>query len=309
AYSNTKSYSTDAPSRIRDFAIVAHVDHGKTTLMDKLLSQCNQNVSTERIMDNNALEKERGITISSKYTCFKWKEHTFNAVDTPGHADFGGEVERVLSMVDGCVLLCDAMEGPLAQTKFVVSKALAKGLQPLIVLNKVDRPAVTEEQCLSVESDLFDLFANLGATDQQLDFKVLYASAREGIATYSFDRTRALLAQKEAGNPGPLEEAGMNDLLDAIMEHVPSPQGVCLQLLIPRRDPADHFRMLVTMIERDAFMGRLVTGRVMSGTAKVGDHIKSLSRTGELKEDSKVTKIFTRQAMSKVPCATPLPTE
>ena len=169
--------SAESATGVRNFAIIAHVDHGKTTLLDTLMSQGGQKAS-ERLMDNNALEKERGITISSKYTSFPWRSCTLNAVDTPGHADFGGEVERVLDMVDGCLLLVDATEGPMAQTKFVLSKALQKGLRPIVVMNKVDRDGVTADGCAEVESKLFDLFASMGADDEQLDFATVYASAR-----------------------------------------------------------------------------------------------------------------------------------
>eukprot|EP00238_Polyblepharides_amylifera_P002805 CAMPEP_0196580432 /NCGR_PEP_ID=MMETSP1081-20130531/28625_1 /TAXON_ID=36882 /ORGANISM="Pyramimonas amylifera, Strain CCMP720" /LENGTH=657 /DNA_ID=CAMNT_0041900295 /DNA_START=132 /DNA_END=2106 /DNA_ORIENTATION=+ len=278
----------DPVSLLRDFAIIAHVDHGKTTLMDRLMSQCNEAVSEDRVMDSNALEKERGITISSKYTSFKWKTHTLNAVDTPGHADFGGEVERVLSMVDGCLLLVDALEGPLAQTKFVLTKALSRGLQPVLVLNKVDRPAVTEERCVEVEMELFDLFAALGASDRQIDFHTIYASARQGIAANSWDKAQNMLARKAAGEE---IQFGMSDLLDAIVQHVPAPKG----------DVNDEFRMLVSMIERDPFLGRLVTGRVHSGALKIGDRMQSLLCSGEgRREEGRITKIFTRQGMGKI---------
>mmetsp|Transcript_15064 Transcript_15064/g.25494 ORF Transcript_15064/g.25494 Transcript_15064/m.25494 type:complete len:703 (-) Transcript_15064:103-2211(-) len=274
----------------RNFAIIAHVDHGKTTMLDKLMTQCNEAVSEERAMDSNDLERERGITIQSKYTSFKWKGLTLNAVDTPGHADFGGEVERVLSMVDGCLLLVDALEGPLAQTKFVVSKALARGLKPLLVLNKIDRPSVTEERCIEVEQNLFDLFVKLDATDEQLDFTTLYASAREGIAATSWDKAQDLLKRKAGGE---VLVDGMADLLDAVVESVPPPKG----------NAKDEFRMLVTMIERDAFMGRLLTGRITSGSIKVGDRVKALTcEGGEARDkdvEGRITKIFSRHGMAR----------
>ncbi|KAK8652651.1 hypothetical protein V6N13_126678 [Hibiscus sabdariffa] len=208
------------PVRIRNVAVIAHVDHGKTTLMDRLLRQCGADIPHERAMDSISLERERGITIASKVhffilfyiipkavnvklhidrfiydtieqfqvTSISWKENELNMVDTPGHADFGGEVERVVGMVEGAVLVVDAGEGPLAQTKFVLAKALKYGLRPLLLLNKVDRPSVSEERCNEVESLVFDLFANLGATEEQLDFPVLYASAKEGWASSTFTK-------------------------------------------------------------------------------------------------------------------------
>ena len=222
----------------------------------------------------NALEKERGITISSKYTSFPWRSCTLNAVDTPGHADFGGEVERVLDMVDGCLLLVDATEGPMAQTKFVLSKALQKGLRPIVVMNKVDRDGVTADGCAEVESKLFDLFASMGADDEQLDFATVYASARG--RRQSRPRGRAPRVREGGGD--------MSPLLDVLLERVPSPPG----------SPEEPFRMLVSMIEHDAFVGRLVTGRVASGRVKVGDRIKALPLGGDgERESGRVTKIFT----------------
>ena len=203
-------------NNVRNFAIIAHVDHGKTTLLDTLMRQANQDVSTERLMDNRDLERERGITISSKYTSFDYKGTTFNAVDTPGHADFGGEVERVLDMVDGCLLLVDCIEGPMAQTKFVLGKALRKGLRPIVVLNKVDRPAVTERGCAEVESKLFDLFAAMGACDEQLDFAVVYASARAGVCSDDLATAREMCRRRESTGAG-----DMSALLDALRERTP----------------------------------------------------------------------------------------
>ena len=252
-----------AETKVRNFAIIAHVDHGKTTLLDTLMNQGGQQAS-ERLMDNNDLEKERGITISSKYTSFPWRDCVFNAVDTPGHADFGGEVERVLDMVDGCLLLVDAQEGPMAQTKFVLSKALQKGLKPVVCLNKVDRPGVTEQGCAEVESKLFDLFANMGATDDQLDFAVVYASAREGVASLDFAEAARLCAE------GAGSEKSVAPLLDVLLDRVPPPPG----------SADERFKMLVSMIEHDAFVGRLVTGRVASGSVAVGDRVKAMRRGG-----------------------------
>ena len=274
-----------AETKVRNFAIIAHVDHGKTTLLDTLMNQGGQQAS-ERLMDNNDLEKERGITISSKYTSFPWRDCVFNAVDTPGHADFGGEVERVLDMVDGCLLLVDAQEGPMAQTKFVLSKALQKGLKPVVCLNKVDRPGVTEQGCAEVESKLFDLFANMGATDEQLDFAVVYASAREGVASLDFAEAARLCAAAES-------EKSVAPLLDVLMDRVPPPPG----------SADDAFRMLVSMIEHDAFVGRLVTGRVASGTVEVGDRVKAMRRgaDGGDRESGRVTKLFTSRGGARSP--------
>lgn len=199
------------PNRLRNVAVIAHVDHGKTTLMDRLLRQCGADIPHERALDSISLERERGITIASKVTAILWKENELNMVDTPGHADFGGEVERVVGMVEGAVLVVDAGEGPLAQTKFVLAKALKYGLRPILLLNKVDRPAVTEERCDEVESLVFDLFANLGATEEQLDFPVLYASAKEGWASSTFTKSP------------PDNTKSMSELLDAIIRHVPPP--------------------------------------------------------------------------------------
>ncbi|KAK9916112.1 hypothetical protein WJX75_008777 [Coccomyxa subellipsoidea] len=270
--------SSPAPELIRDFAIIAHVDHGKTTLMDRLLAHCGHSSAQERFMDSNALEKERGITISSKYTSYLYGKYTLNAVDTPGHADFGGEVERILGMVDGAVLLVDANEGPLQQTKFVVEKALKAGIRPLVVLNKVDRQGATQERCGEVESNIFDLFAQMGATEEQLDFQVLYASAREGWATTSYPVN---------GKP---EGASVAPLLDAIVQHVPPPAG----------DTAAPFAMLVAMVEHDAFLGPIATGRVAAGTARVGDHVRVLHHTGAPGEEGRLTKIWKRSGLGRL---------
>ena len=274
-----------AETKVRNFAIIAHVDHGKTTLLDTLMNQGGQQAS-ERLMDNNDLEKERGITINSKYTSFPWRDCVFNAVDTPGHADFGGEVERVLDMVDGCLLLVDAQEGPMAQTKFVLSKALQKGLKPVVCLNKVDRPGVTEQGCAEVESKLFDLFANMGATDDQLDFAVVYASAREGVASLDFAEAARLCAAADS-------EKSVAPLLDVLLARVPPPPG----------SADDAFKMLVSMIEHDAFVGRLVTGRVASGRVAVGDRVKAMRRGagGGDRESGRVTKLFTSRGGARSP--------
>ncbi|CAK9148425.1 unnamed protein product [Ilex paraguariensis] len=269
------------PSRLRNVAVIAHVDHGKTTLMDRLLRQCGADIPHERALDSISLERERGITIASKVTSISWKEHELNMVDTPGHADFGGEVERVVGMVEGAILVVDAGEGPLAQTKFVLAKALKYGLRPILLLNKVDRPAVTEERCNEVESLVFDLFANLGASEEQLDFPVLYASAKEGWASSTF-------------NKNPSDDAkDMSQLLDAIIGHVSPPTA---SLDAP-------FQMLVSMMERDFYLGRILTGRISSGVVRVGDRVHGLRTTdsGVAKiEEGKVVKLMKKKGTSMV---------
>jgi GTP-binding protein len=283
----TPGGEADAVQLLRCFAIIAHVDHGKTTLMDKLMRECDGDASvsgagdspTERALDSGALERERGITILAKTTSMAWKGHTLNAVDTPGHADFGGEVERVLGMVDGALLLVDAVEGPLAQTKYVVSKALRQGLRPILVLNKVDRDSVTEQRCGEVQGAIFDLFAAMDATDEQLDFPTLYASARAGWVATNWEATRAALA-------GQAHE-GMRPLLDAIVQHVPPPSG--------SRDAP--FSMVATLMEKDPYMGRMLTGRIASGRVRVGDQLKALTRDGggASRTDGRVTRIMKRR--------------
>ncbi|KAK2434447.1 elongation factor family protein [Trifolium repens] len=269
------------PSRLRNVAVIAHVDHGKTTLMDRLLRQCGADIPHERAMDSINLEKERGITISSKVTSVMWKENELNLVDTPGHADFGGEVERVVGMVEGAVLVVDAGEGPLAQTKFVLAKALKYGLRPILLLNKVDRPSVTEEMCDEVESLVFDLFANMGATEEQLDFPVLYASAKEGWASTTYTK-----------DP-PAEAKNMSVLLDAIVSHV----------LPPNANIDAPFQMLVSMMERDSYLGRILTGRVYSGVVRIGDRVHGLRNKdsgAEKIEDGKVLKVMKRRGTSMI---------
>ncbi|XP_058208616.1 uncharacterized protein LOC131321725 [Rhododendron vialii] len=269
------------PSRLRNVAVIAHVDHGKTTLMDRLLRQCGEDIAHERALDSISLERERGITIASKVTSISWKENELNMVDTPGHADFGGEVERVVGMVEGAILVVDAGEGPLAQTKFVLAKALKYGLRPILLLNKVDRPAVSEERCDEVESLVFDLFANLGATEEQLDFPVLYASAKEGWASSTFTKT-------------PSDDAkNMADLLDAIVRHVPPPTA---SLDAP-------FQMMVSMMEKDFYLGRILTGRVSSGLIRIGDRVHGLRKTdsgAEKIEEGKVVKLMKKKGTSMV---------
>ncbi|MCJ7873665.1 translational GTPase TypA [Marinovum sp. 2_MG-2023] len=253
---------------LRNIAIIAHVDHGKTTLVDELLKQsgafrANQAVD-ERAMDSNDLERERGITIFAKPTSVEWKGHRVNIVDTPGHADFGGEVERILSMVDGVVLLVDAAEGPMPQTKFVTSKALALGLRPIVVLNKVDKPDAEPDRALD---ECFDLFASLDANDDQLDFPHMYASGRNGWADHELD--------------GPRKD--LTALFDLIINHVPAPKQV------KRQD--EDFRMLATTLGSDPFVGRLLTGRVETGKLKVGATVQALSRVGQKIEQFRVTRI------------------
>ncbi|KAK9285503.1 hypothetical protein L1049_024697 [Liquidambar formosana] len=270
------------PSRLRNVAVIAHVDHGKTTLMDRLLRQCGADIPHERAMDSISLERERGITIASKVTSISWKENELNMVDTPGHADFGGEVERVVGMVEGAILVVDAGEGPLAQTKFVLAKALKYGLRPILLLNKVDRPAVSEERCDEVESLVFDLFANLGATEEQLEFPVLYASAKEGWASSTFTK-----------NP-PDDARNMSQLLDAVIRHVPPPTA-SLDM------PDSPFQ--VSMMERDFYLGRILTGRISSGIIRVGDRVHGLRTTDtgvEKVEEGKVLKLMKKKGTNVV---------
>jgi GTP-binding protein len=253
---------------LRNIAIIAHVDHGKTTLVDELLKQsgafrANQAV-VERAMDSNDLERERGITILAKATSVVWKDTRINIVDTPGHADFGGEVERILSMVDGVVLLVDAAEGPMPQTKFVTSKALALGLRPIVVLNKVDKPDAEPDRALD---ECFDLFAALDANEDQLDFPHLYASGRSGWADTELHGPRKDLAA----------------LFDLIVNHVPAPRQIAHQ--------NEDFRMLATTLGTDPFVGRILTGRVENGRLKVGATLQALSRTGQKFEQFRVTRI------------------
>ncbi|WP_050522312.1 translational GTPase TypA [Pseudorhodobacter wandonensis] len=263
---------------LRNIAIIAHVDHGKTTLVDELLKQSgtyrDNQATTERAMDSNDIERERGITILAKATSVEWKGIRINIVDTPGHADFGGEVERILNMVDGVVLLVDAAEGPMPQTKFVTSKALALGLRPIVVLNKVDKADAEPDRALD---ECFDLFANLGADDKQLDFPHLYASGRAGWCDPELDGPRK----------------NLDALFDLIVKHVPAPTQVA--------KAAEPFKMLATTLSADPFIGRILTGRVESGTLTVGTQIKALSRTGEKIEQFRVTKILAFRGLGQQP--------
>ena len=253
---------------LRNMAIIAHVDHGKTTVVDELLKQSgafreNQAVA-ERAMDSNDLERERGITILAKATSVTYKTTRINIVDTPGHADFGGEVERILSMVDGVVLLVDAAEGPMPQTKFVTSKALALELRPIVVLNKVDKPDADPNRALD---EVFDMFANLGADEDQLDFPHLYASGRAGWADTSLD--------------GPRKD--LTALFNLVINHVPAPKQL--------KHVNEPFTMLATTLGADAFIGRMLTGRVETGTLKAGATVQALSRIGQKIEQFRVSKI------------------
>jgi GTP-binding protein len=261
---------------LRNIAIIAHVDHGKTTLVDRLLQQAgafreNQRV-VERALDSNDLERERGITILAKATSILWRDTRINIVDTPGHADFGGEVERILNMVDGVLVLVDAAEGPLPQTKFVVSKALKVGLKPIVVINKVDRP---DARPTVVVNEVFDLFAALEASEEQLDFPILYGSAKQG-----------WMAAKLGG---PKDE-GMRPLFELIVRHVAPPQ-------------VEHgpFRMLGTILEANPYLGRIVTGRISSGSVKPNQMVKVLDRNGRLIESGRVTKVLAFRGLERQP--------
>jgi len=251
---------------LRNIAIIAHVDHGKTTLIDVLLKQSgsfrdNQRTE-ERMMDSNDLERERGITILAKVTSLLWKDTRINIVDTPGHADFGGEVERILSMVDGVVVLVDAAEGPMPQTKFVLSKALSLGLRPIVAINKIDK---SDERHVEVLNEIFDLFVALDATEAQLDFPILYGSAKQGwMAT---------------APEGPQD--GIGPLLDLVMKHVQEPHV-----------EEGPFRMLVTTIERNPFLGRILTGRILSGSARAGEPVHALNRKGGEVEKGRISKVL-----------------
>lgn len=268
---------------LRNIAIIAHVDHGKTTLVDALLRQSGtvraNTEMAERAMDSNDIERERGITILAKCTSVIWEKGPepvrINIVDTPGHADFGGEVERILSMVDGCLLLIDAAEGPMPQTKFVLTKALALGLRPIVVLNKVDRPNADPDEALNLA---FDLFAALGASSEQLDFPVVYASGRDGWASHSLD--------------GPREDLG--PLFEKIIEHVPAPK---------LEDGAKEkpFRMLATTLEADPYLGRILTGRIVAGIAKPGVTMKALARDGSEIERVRITKVLAFRGLKRQP--------
>jgi len=261
---------------LRNVAIIAHVDHGKTTLVDRLLQQSgtfreNQKVA-ERAMDSNDLERERGITILAKAASVQWKDTRINIVDTPGHADFGGEVERILNMVDGALVLVDAAEGPLPQTKFVVSKALKVGLKPIVVINKVDRP---DARPTEVINEVFDLFAALDASEEQLDFPILYGSAKQGWM---------------AESPEGPKDKGMQPLFDLIQRHVAPPHV-----------EDGPFRMIGTILEANPYLGRIITGRITSGSIKPNQQVKVLSADGKLIEQGRLTKILAFRGIERAP--------
>jgi GTP-binding protein len=272
--------NTPAPMDIRNIAIIAHVDHGKTTLVDQLLKQSgsvrdNQHME-ERAMDSNDLERERGITILAKCTSVDWEGHRINIVDTPGHADFGGEVERILSMVDGVVLLVDAAESVMPQTKFVLSKALKLGLKPIVVINKIDRQDAQPEETLE---SIFDLFLALEANDYQLDFHVLYASGRNGWAVADLKDDRK----------------DLSPLFARIVADIPKPKA------LEKAGDEFPFTMLVTTLEADPYLGRILTGRIETGAINVNRVIKALDRNGKEIERTRVTKLLAFRGLARVP--------
>jgi GTP-binding protein len=261
---------------LRNIAIIAHVDHGKTTLIDSIMKQSgmfrdNQTV-VERIMDSGDLEKERGITILAKPTSIIWRDVRINIIDTPGHADFGGEVERVLGMADGVILLTDAAEGPMPQTKFVLGKALAQGLRPIVIINKIDR---SDSRAEEVVDEVFDLFVALDANDQQLDFPILYASGRDGWCVRELEDSRD----------------NLHSLLDVILDHVPQPD-------VEHEAP---FAMLATLLSSDPYLGRCLVGRVMQGHASVNDTVRGLNLDGKVVETGRLTKLLRFEGTSRVP--------
>ena len=264
---------------LRNIAIIAHVDHGKTTLIDTIMKQSgifrdNQQID-ERLMDTGDLEKERGITILAKPTSVIWKNTRINIIDTPGHADFGGEVERVLGMADGVILLTDAAEGPMPQTKFVLGKALKQGLRPIVIINKIDRSDARPEE---VVNEVFDLFVALDADDKQLDFPILYASGRDGwcVTDLAHDRLN------------------LDPLLNIILDHVPAPS-----------EPIDApFAMLATLLDSDPYLGRCLVGRVMQGAAKVNDTVRALNLDGKVVESGRLTKLLRFEGLARVPVNT-----
>jgi GTP-binding protein len=263
-------------NNIKNIAIIAHVDHGKTTLIDSIMKQTgmfrvNEKVD-ERLMDSGDLEKERGITILAKPTSVKWKDNKINIIDTPGHADFGGEVERVLCMADGVILLTDAAEGPMPQTKFVLGKALKQGLKPIVIINKIDKKDGRPKEVLD---EVFDLFVALDANDEQLDFPILFASGKNGWCVSDM---------KE-------ENDNLNPLLDCIIKHVPAPVI----------NPKDNFSMLATLLDADPYLGRCLTGKVESGSAKVNDPVKSINLNSDTVENGRLTKLFTFEGAKRVP--------
>jgi GTP-binding protein len=264
---------------LRNIAIIAHVDHGKTTLIDTILRQsgtfrANQDVE-DRVMDSNDLEKERGITILAKCTSVLWEETKINIIDTPGHADFGGEVERILNMADGVILLIDAAEGPLPQTKFVLGKALAQGIRPIVVVNKIDR---SDARPTEVLNEVFDLFSSLDASEEQLDFPVLYASGRDGWCCDTLE--------------GPREN--LHPMLDLILAHVPA----------PKVEVGGKFKMLATILNADPYLGRILVGRVVSGSAKINMPVKAMNLDGKTVEQFRLSKLMTFAGINKIPAET-----
>ena len=266
-------------TKLRNIAIIAHVDHGKTTLIDSIMKQTgmfrdNQQVD-ERLMDSGDLEKERGITILAKPTSITWKDVRINIIDTPGHADFGGEVERVLGMADGVIILTDAAEGPMPQTKFVLGKALAQGLKPIVVINKVDRHDARSEE---VVDEVFDLFVALDANEDQLDFPIMYAAGRDGWCVKNLEDMRENLFP----------------LLDLILDHVKEPDV----------DIERPFAMLATLLDSDPYLGRCLIGRVVHGSANVNDQVKSINLKGDQIETGRLTKLFTFRGADRIPVET-----
>jgi len=263
-------------NNIRNIAIVAHVDHGKTTLIDSIMKQSglwrdNQKIE-ERVMDSGDLEKERGITILAKPASIKWKETRINIIDTPGHSDFSSEVERVLDMADGVILLTDAAEGCLPGTTFVMKKALAQGLKPIVIINKIDRKDARPKEVID---EVFDLFVALGATDEQLDFPILYASGRDGWAV------------KELEQP----KENLHALLDLILEHVPAPK-------VEANKP---FAMLVTLLYADNFLGRCLVGRVGQGSTRINENVKAINLAGKKVDAGRLTKLLRFEGTKKIP--------
>lgn len=270
------SWRVELTKEIRNFAIIAHVDHGKTTLVDAMFKQSglfrnNQHVDN-CAMDYNDLERERGITILAKCTSFVWNDIKLNIVDTPGHADFGGEVERILSMVDGVLLLVDASEGPMPQTKFVLTKALALNLNPIVVINKVDKQ---DARVSEVIDEVFDLFVALGANEKQLDFPIIYASGRNGWAALNIED----------------ERKDLTPLLNVIVNHIKSPEV----------DDAAPFSMLVTMLDYDQYLGRVLTGKILRGTAKINDSVHAINSANGVVEKARLTKLLAFEGLKRVP--------
>ncbi|MFN7935774.1 MAG: GTP-binding protein [Bryobacteraceae bacterium] len=260
--------------KIRNIAIIAHVDHGKTTLVDAMLRQsgifrANEEVA-DRVMDSNALERERGITILAKTTGVHYKGVKINIVDTPGHSDFGGEVERALTMVDGVMLLVDASEGPLPQTRYVLMKALEAGQPPILVINKIDRPDARIQEVLN---EVFDLFIDLDAKEDQLDFPIIYTNAKEGFAKRSLEE----------------ESSDLRPLFEAILEHIPGPAG----------DPDGILQMQVANLDYSDYLGRLAIGRVINGTLRLGDEVSVCKLDGSIQR-TKITKLYTFEGLKRV---------